>query len=207
MSTVDTENVPITGPTAQRLADLVGVDRDLLWVAKACTELCARDSLVPRDEIALQGIHDAALIRYGRCFKEGKRKAFQIPAQWIADLPEELQRVHRDVLNLRDKHIAHSVNDWEVNVPCAVVATIRGRGVSTVKMVVVRHSRVDQMSIADLRSFSQLAKLLAQRVATVGAEVTSKLHKEVSAISPRELKRRAPKFPEPGRRRVSATRS
>lgn len=90
MATVDVEDVPLTGPKAHRLADMAGIHMDLNWTVEACARLI-QGSQQPQPDIVTDAIHDAALIRYGRCFRGGKRNAFQIPNDW---LPARLKQTH-----------------------------------------------------------------------------------------------------------------
>jgi hypothetical protein len=206
VAVVHTSKVPLTGPTAHRLADLTGVERDLQWVIAACAELVRKDSRYAKDDLAREALHDAALIRYGRCFKEGRRDAFQIPRSWIDELPAELRATHEEALSVRDKHIAHSVNDWEINVPVADIARVPEYGAATVRAVSVSHSRVVSLGTRGLQLLHDLAKALVHRVIKVGFEVQAELLREARSVAPRELELRAPEFPEAGRRKVGKDR-
>jgi hypothetical protein len=203
---VDTSNVPLTGATAERLADLVGVERDLRWAARACGELSSVNCRYNNDQLALEGIHDSALIRYGRCFKEGRRNAFQIPKSWIGELTPELREAHSEAIRIRDKHIAHSVNDWELNTPCAQIVRVKEYGTASVRRVHVSHQRVFTLSPNGLRTLSRLATALADRVAEVGRYTQEKLFAEIRGVPPHELERRAPPFRRAGQRGAATSR-
>jgi hypothetical protein len=120
MSTTDYP-VKLTGPDTYRLADMAGVHMDLRTVTGTCAQLQRKVQRESDAMLELEAMQAFALIRYGRCFKGGVRTAFLIPPEWIAALPAELRHAHADFLALRDKHIAHSVNDWELNIPVARV--------------------------------------------------------------------------------------
>ncbi len=111
-------------PEAQRLADLSGIDSDLEAVIRICTrcENLMAQSGNPSEEKGLawwddiQAISDlvfASVVRYGRTFASGVRQG--IPPDWITTLPEPLQGSHSYFKALRDKFIAHSVNQLEDN--------------------------------------------------------------------------------------------
>ena len=202
MPIVESTNIPITGATAHRFADLVGVEQDLRWTAQASALLANRAKRHQQDIMALEAMHDTALIRYGRCFKTGLRNAFCIPRSWIEDLPPALRRAHQDALDLRDKHIAHSVNDWEINTPVAQIARVKEYSAAAVRSVSVSRQRVIMLGIPALQVLHELAQTLADRVAAVGSEVQAQLLKELRGLSPRELERRAPPFAQPGRREI-----
>jgi hypothetical protein len=102
---------------ALSLADMDGVARDLQFVADACNRLLELLAENSTDLTTLEALQSAAMVRYGRCFKTGIRTAFKIPTEWFDDLPDELKAVHQDTLTLRDKHLAHAVNDWDNHIP------------------------------------------------------------------------------------------
>lgn len=205
---VDTDDVPLTGPKARRLGDMAGIHLDLRWTAGACAQLIRRVQSQRPDLTGNNALHDAAIIRYGRCFKKGRRNAFQIPEEWVKVLPANLERTHHLVMDLRDKHVAHAVNDWEVNVPVAQVSTIRGTGISTVRAVGVRQMRVVMLGTDALQSLHELAKTLADRIHEAVIELQREIHHDIRGVSPRVLRQRAPRvFPTPGRRHPGSDRS
>jgi hypothetical protein len=111
-------------PEAQHLADLSGIDSDLEAVIRICTrceKLMAQsgkptedNGLAWWDDIhAISDLVFASIVRYGRTFSSGVRQG--IPLEWITMLPEPLQASHSYFKALRDKYIAHSVNQLEDN--------------------------------------------------------------------------------------------
>jgi hypothetical protein len=155
--------------------------------------------------MAIHALHDAALIRYARCFKAGRRDAFQITDDWLKGLPPRLRQAHRDALSLRDKHIAHSINDWEVNVPVAVVA--RTNVAATVRSIAIRQMRMMMLGTDPLENLHEVAKTLADRVVAEMQQLQREMLEALRRTPPRELQRRAPRvFPTPGRRKVGSDR-
>lgn len=153
--------VRISGPEANRLADMHGVQQDLEWLIKLCDKILRYKASGPRpDSIEMEALEGAALIRYGRCFKRGVRTAFILDAQWIAKLPPELQAAHRDFEALRDKHVAHSVNDWELNIPVAVLRQDAETGESQVSSVSVQSHRIIGQTPESIDQLKQLAESL-----------------------------------------------
>lgn len=102
---------------ALSIADMDGVMRDLDFVADACGILLEKLAARATDLITLESLQSAAMIKYGRCFKTGVRNAFTIPKEWLNELSAELKEAHEDTLTLRDKHLAHAVNDWDNHIP------------------------------------------------------------------------------------------
>ena len=153
--------VRISGPETYRLADMYGVLQDLEWLIALCERILRYRTRGPRpDSTEMEALEGAALIRYGRCFKGGARTAFLLDAQWIAQLPSELQSAHRDFEALRDKHVAHSVNDWELNVPVAVLRRDTETGESEVSSVSVQSHRIIGLTMESIQQLKRLAESL-----------------------------------------------
>ncbi|HZE59647.1 MAG TPA: hypothetical protein VE085_03750 [Burkholderiales bacterium] len=155
--------VPLRGPEAHRLADMVGVLDDLRAAAAAAVKLRTVDQS-PLNDVVLEALQDSALIRYGRAFSTGVRTEFRIPPEWIDALPEDLRKAHDDLLDLRNAHIAHSVNDWEMNVPMARLRVDRDTGDAKVHAVSVNQSRVVLMAHRLSKALESVVELLAVRI-------------------------------------------
>lgn len=117
----------LTGPETHRLADMAGVHMDLRTVAATSAQMARTVQREQGTTLELEAMQTHALVRYGRCFRGGVRAAFLIPQSWIDELDPDLRQGHRDCLDLRDKHVAHSVNDWEINTPVARADQARDR--------------------------------------------------------------------------------
>ena len=140
---VNHTQVRISGPETYRLADMHGVMQDLEWLIALCDQISRYKRRGPRpDSTEMEALEGAALIRYGRCFKGGVRTAFVLDAHWISRLSPDLQAAHYDFEALRDKHVAHSVNDWELNIPIAVLRLNSETGESQVSSVNVQCHRI-----------------------------------------------------------------
>jgi len=63
------------------------------------------------DDIMIQSYWTAALISYARCFASGKR--YRLTEDIFKGLKGDPIGCHKYYKNLRDKHIAHSVNPFE----------------------------------------------------------------------------------------------
>ncbi len=102
---------------AKKLADLASIYQDLSFtveVLKRLKQLLKEDS---KDNILIQSLWTAALISYIRCFSSGKRFGLSEnifkKLEYDPKLEEDPITCHRYYKNLRDKHIAHSVNPFE----------------------------------------------------------------------------------------------
>jgi hypothetical protein len=106
--------VNIRLPEAKRLSDLFGVHFDLLWCRDYCDKyLEAYANIEQRSSESrhLECFSVYIFVKYGRCFKGGIRSTSI--EQFLATLAPEDRELHQLVINIRDKYIAHSVNDLE----------------------------------------------------------------------------------------------
>jgi hypothetical protein len=112
----DYRYVNISLPNAKRLADLNGIAIDL----RTCRDYCERylrvfaNILQPNEESKhLECISVYVFVKYGRCFKGGVRS--KTAEGIMANQSPDDRKLHQLVLDIRDKYIAHSVNDLETH--------------------------------------------------------------------------------------------
>ena len=188
---VDDYGVTLRGPETHRLADMAGVQQDLSTVVEAVDRLLSRPSRGFSESLELEALQAYALIRYGRCFgRGGVRTAFLIPRAWLDELGPDLSQAHADFLDLRDKHIAHSVNDWEVNIPRVRVSINRETGAAAVHAVTVDHANVLLLSSDAFQLLRRLASALADRIEQEMVAEKAALLEHAKRIPLEELKRR-----------------
>ncbi len=134
--------VNIQLPEAERLADLYGIEYDLT----ACRAYCEKYLQAYRGQFLTDPAERERLgtehlgcfsahvfVKYGRCFKGGIR-AKTSEALTGSFTPEELE-LHQLILDIRDKYIAHSVNNLEVHiVRVSLNPEERGRAVNNVNI-------------------------------------------------------------------------
>jgi hypothetical protein len=100
-------------PEAQRFGDLAGIIHDLGNVVQFCDLLVsAFDASPPQYELA-DALSTAAVIRYCRCFESGVRA--RLAGESIKAIAPHLVHIHGYLFDLRQKHLAHSVNEFEAN--------------------------------------------------------------------------------------------
>lgn len=63
------------------------------------------------DQILIDAIGTASVIKYMRCFHSGKRSSLSVKD--LSSFTEEELEVHQYIKALRDKHVAHSVSEYE----------------------------------------------------------------------------------------------
>ena len=103
--------VEVDYPEARKLADVHSILQELKSVMETCMRLRELLKEDPKDWLLMESLWTAALLRYSRCFASGKRHG--LSEDIYKDLPGDAVGVHRLYENLRNKHIAQSVNPFE----------------------------------------------------------------------------------------------
>lgn len=96
---------------AKALTDLGAIVQDLSAVMQTCSRLKKLLREESKDHILIEALWTSALIRYARCFAESK--GFGLSESVFDGLQGDPLGAHRFYMNLRNKHIAHSVNPFE----------------------------------------------------------------------------------------------
>lgn len=160
---------------ARILADLGAIAQDLGATMQTCSKLKELLSEDSKDNILIEALWTCALIRYARCFVEGKR--FGLSESIFAGLQGDPVEVHRYYMNLRNKHIAHSVNPFEQMEVGLVLSPndSENRAVIGVATLAMRQISLD---IQGVHQLGMLAKVVLERV----CELAKQYEKEVLEI-------------------------
>lgn len=112
--------VTLSSETARAFAALHLVLKDITFAGEA---LARADALgIPSDQdIQAKSLIFAAVVAYARPFKSGVRIERLDPADLAAQMEDFDTEIHEYLIALRDKHIAHAVNDFE---GCEAVALV-----------------------------------------------------------------------------------
>ncbi len=105
----------VGGPVAQELADIGGELMDIVFAHSAVQELLdgwPRDASLGPESTSARALWMAAIVSYVRCFRGGIRTS-GTATTLIGRLRGLDQSSHEYFLDLRDKHVAHSVNAFE----------------------------------------------------------------------------------------------
>jgi hypothetical protein len=159
--------LPMSGDVAATAADLWSIQQDLAFVVSCCDEMLARggpDDATPGP--IDRALWEAATIAYARSFGSGRgylvkgRARLKLPL----DLVEELQgaQLHQQVMETRDQHIAHRVNDAEQARVLAVLAAPPAP--KAVEGVIVWGARLVGQSPEHARELRDLATALVKVV-------------------------------------------
>jgi len=158
---------------ARTLADLEGLKQDLAAVAETCSCLAELLKIDSQDHIAVESLWTSALIRYARCFASGKR--YGLEESVFNGLRGDPIGTHRIFINIRNKHIAHSVNPLEqTHVGLVLEPPERGKKVIGVTALAFRQIAGDMHLVPQLAA---LANVLADKVAILAKEFEEKVLK------------------------------
>ena len=186
------------------MADLAGIETDLDLCIKACEEFLSSTGPEPWriPTITQEALAEFAVFRYCRTISTDVRSGVRI-AQ-IESLPPHLLEHHRHFKDLRDKHLAHSVNYHESNV---VHATIALDDAGTLLKLGTEHSRTPATAYDQIRNLRQLAEALAQIINAEAKAQFEAVWDHLESLSPRErlelsqVVKQGPKFRPTGAKR------
>jgi len=141
-------------PEAQEAADLLAIQRDLTFVWEALDLI--QD--LPSDnreftDLVTRALWTSALVAYARCFGTGKRAKLTEDDVLRTPQGELMVRFHRDMVSMRNKHIAHSVNAMEVIKIGAMVGRLKAtddEGVTGMAAVFSAEWAVNSRTLATL---------------------------------------------------------
>jgi hypothetical protein len=97
-------------PEARALASMESIKQDLTGVVSYCDRLEALMDSRP-DFLIWDALCSAMVVRYARCFSSGARDP--LPHTLLDGASEEQRKLHEYVMDVRNKHVAHSVNSFE----------------------------------------------------------------------------------------------
>lgn len=178
-------------PEAKMLADLAGIDEDLQHAIAICDKLLDIWHQIPTDEVVIEALSTAVLVRYCRCFTSGVRQ--RLPEVLLASLSPTHRRLHEVLRDLRDKYIAHSVSPFEENI--VTVEVTAQPGTQRLVDVSVDHRRFAGLKPDMLIDIRGLASALSDQVsAQLSAERCRIL--EVLRLLPADIVDQLPDVPD-----------
>lgn len=203
----ETEQPPVVRhdtPEARRLADLVSVGHDLAFVIGCCGELTTLDDddEKSRDRKAgfTQALWSSALVAYARSWANGKRLG--LSEDVLDQFEGEPRQWHQTLLDLREKHVADSMNPFE-EVTIGLMLSPDGSdprrvdGVGIVTRKLVSHNR------QSIQQLAQVAQAVRREVARLAEEQNAVVLEEgrqvpMSELLDREIVRASAPSPQPG---------
>lgn len=189
-------SVTFEPPEARKLADLTGVETDLLAVEEYCSRLLDEQEKEQPDWKLLEIICAAALVRYGRAFASGVRCG--VPTELVETMEPTAFEWHRYLKAARDKWIAHSVNTFEENQVCAWL-TPPERGPIGVYAITVRQHRVATLGRDAITALQDLARILREGLEQHQEVEKKKLLAMAQALPPEPFYEQVDKTSLPGK--------
>ena len=179
-------NISIPIAAAARLASLGGISNDLGGVLDYCKYLGENDTVETLNFIVWEGLSSAAVVRYVRCFGHGVREP--LPADFFAFAPESIADAHKYFIAVRNKHVAHSVNDFEENDVVAQVGT-HFTSSAEIESIHPNHGRLIGLAFGDPHRLAELAHWARAKVYELMAEETTRLLPVVRAIPLEDIRK------------------
>jgi len=190
---------------AQKLADLFAIIQDFRTIMQICSRLKNLLDENSKDHILIESLWISALIKYARCFAAGKR--FGLSKDIYQKFQGEPLKAHQFYIDLRNKHIAHSVNPFEQMEVGFVLSSANEPekkivGVSTLSM---RHIVTDKAGVQQL---GMLSKIAHDKMCSLAKETEQRVLEEGEKIPIKELYKIArPRLIAPGPDLVNKARS
>ena len=153
-------------------ADLYGISVDLSD-ARDMANVLIREMGEERPNWQLVEPYSIAIaVKYSRCFVTGIRERLKEEA--LSILGSEQRQAHERIRSIRDKHIAHSINAFEENVPRANYCQER-LAEDGITGIGCSHGRIVGLSLDDLNNVVELATVLLSHVGTLMDQEKEKL--------------------------------
>lgn len=171
---------------ATRLAELGAVAQDLGAVMETCRRIEGLSNENSNDHILIEGLWTAALVRYARCFTEAKRQ--ELTESIFDGFHGQPIAAHRYYIDMRNKHIAHSVNPFEQTYAGVVLTpeTSKVKSVVGVTTLAMRHIVCDLNGVHQL---GVLAKIVLGKVCEKAKDCEKKLLARIKALPIEDLYR------------------
>lgn len=163
---------------AKTTADLMSYFQDLAFTIDALDRLQQLLDENVRDTVLSGSLWIAALISYARCFSTGKR--FGLSEKLFESIEGGVE-CHQLYMNLRNKHIAHSVNPFEqvfvgliLSPPSSTERKVEGVSILSQKLI-----HLDSEGIQNLRRLAFIAMKEIERQGKDAQEKTLGVGKQL----------------------------
>lgn len=179
-------NYPIRLEEAALFASLEGIKNDLFRVVQYCRHL-HDNGVFKIDWLVWEAMSVAAVIAYARCFNPGVRAA--LPKYFFDQAPPHLIAAHDYFIALRSKHIAHSVNAYEENIPAAQIGS-HFQSAAEIEHLHVSQSRVVGLATDEPERLLELVAWVNAKIELMVTEEKAKLLRMVQSCDLEQLRQR-----------------
>jgi hypothetical protein len=167
----------------QLFSDLFGIKRDLELVMEFCRRLSDAYDAVPTDYHLIDALSTASVVRYCRCFEVGVRA--KIARESITAIDPRFVEFHDYLFALRQKHLSHSVNEFEEN--CVTVAVSEPPDSREVLGIGIGGGRVAGLDKATARNLEVLARKLYDAIVVKFETERGRIQQLVTALPIEEI--------------------
>jgi hypothetical protein len=164
---------------AKKLADYAAILLDLKFCIACCDRTIEVLEAKSEDVVLLRAMWTAALVSYARCFATGVR--YGLTPGIFDHFQGEPQAAHNYYLQLRNKHIAHSVNPFEQIVVGAVLSPkdAQERSVEGIATLLGVNLSDSVESVGQLRT---LARAVGKHVNMLREQLQAEVLEETKAV-------------------------
>lgn len=167
----------------QLFSDLFGIKRDLESVMEFCQRLSNAYDAVPTDYYLIDALSTASVVRYCRCFEGGVRA--KLARESISAIDPRFVEFHGYLFALRQKHLAHSVNEFEEN--CVTVAVSEPPAPREILGIGIGGGRVAGLDKATAKNLEVLAKKLYDALVVEFETERGRIQQLVTALPIEEI--------------------
>jgi hypothetical protein len=155
-------------PAAKQLADLLSIMRDLQAVVEQCKRIVSLIESNNQDHILIDSLWSMSLIRYVRGFNTGKKYGLKAD-ELFKNLKGDPIGAHQFYWNMRNKHVAHSVNPYE-QIYVGLVLSPRDSEYKKVLGVSTLHGTYLCPDINGIKQLGALAEIALQYVNNIAKQ-------------------------------------
>lgn len=174
----------LTSRTANELADLRLIQEDLRHVQDCCSQLLNEQHCMLTSTKG-KALLDSLAVRYRRCFNSGVRTPLKLGS---LDITTDEQTLHDFFYAIVDKHIAHSVNNFELNGTTVYIA-IKSDGNIVRSALGANGAKTVNLSLHDVKRFKSYVISLLQKIELLNKKYSEIVSSEVAAMTDEELKK------------------
>ena len=179
--------LPIDGESRSRVISAASIARDLSRLHEFVSRLIAMQE-TDSDPVLLEALFVAAIIIYGRVRKGDRRQSYWVTNDMVAKLGPGAAALDAYLDGLRDKHVAHSVNAFEITDLGAIVALPERQFVSTI----ITHVALSGWTVTDLKKFETLVRALHDQVESDLSAFQDAAEESAKKLSVGEILRQPP---------------
>lgn len=170
-------------PESQLFSDLFGIKRDLELVVEFCQRLSDAYDAAPVDHHLIDALSTASVVRYCRCFEGGVRA--KLARESITAIDPRFVEFHNYLFALRQKHLVHSVNEFEEN--CVTVTISEPPTAREVLGIGISGGRVAGLDKATAKNLGDLARKLCDAIVVEFERERGRIQQLVTALPIEEV--------------------